>query len=324
MRRWTKIEAVPVERFVLEWLCTKWNESGFRPPLCIYRLNWARTSWGRWDDWDDTALQTQDSKFEPWRSEAEHATSRSRRLPTILTFTRGWGRNIFVSFKLPRPGTEHRTLAWKAAVLTTTLGPPPGYAQTSLISPKETEWMCDFNWPGAGSVTDQNASPSQHSFLGWGRNLNALYMSWCWAHVTSPNICHVAKDCDVYYPQWRRQKWNVSALGGLLLKSRFRGKNRDKNDGITTVYVIFYMALFIFLNSQLIFQLCRSSNIAIIAYIIDYIPHKLCLFTFSSKNKMADNHGVLLWSVHLITLILLNKICSNCGCPLSNILHVFT
>ena len=69
----------------------KWNESGFRPPLCTYRLNWARrTSWGWWDDWDHTVLQTQDSKFEPWRSEAEHATSRSRRLPTILTFTRGW------------------------------------------------------------------------------------------------------------------------------------------------------------------------------------------------------------------------------------------
>ena len=82
----------------------KWNESGFRPPLCTYRLNWARrTSWGWWDDWDDTVLQTQDSKFGPWRSEAEHATSRSRRLPTILTFTRGWGRNNFVSFKPPRP-----------------------------------------------------------------------------------------------------------------------------------------------------------------------------------------------------------------------------
>ena len=65
------------------------------------------------------------SKFEPWRSEAEHATSRSQRLPTILTFTRGWGRNIFVSFKPPKPGTEPRALAWKAAVLTTTLGPPP-------------------------------------------------------------------------------------------------------------------------------------------------------------------------------------------------------
>ena len=64
----------------------KWNESGFRPLLCTYRLNWARrTSWGWWDDRDDTVLQTQDSKFESWRSEAEHATSRSRRLPTILT-----------------------------------------------------------------------------------------------------------------------------------------------------------------------------------------------------------------------------------------------
>ena len=100
----------------------KWNESGFRPPLCKYRLNWAkRTSWGWWDDWDDTVLQTQVSKFEHWRSEAEHATSRSRRLPEILTLTRGWGRKLFVSFKPPRPGTEPR----KAAVLTTTLGPPP-------------------------------------------------------------------------------------------------------------------------------------------------------------------------------------------------------
>ena len=85
----------------------KWNESGFRPPLCTYRLNWARrTSCGWWDDWDDTVLQTQDSKFEPWRSEAEHATSRSRRLPTILTFTRGWGRNIFCFFETAETGNR--------------------------------------------------------------------------------------------------------------------------------------------------------------------------------------------------------------------------
>ena len=85
----------------------KWNESGFRPPLCTYRLNWARrTSWGWWDDWDDTVLQTQDSKFEPWRSEAEHATSRSRRLSTILTFARGWGRNIFCFFQTAETGNR--------------------------------------------------------------------------------------------------------------------------------------------------------------------------------------------------------------------------
>ena len=88
-------------------VCRKWNESGFRPPLCTYRLNWARrTSWGWWDDWDDTVLQTQDSKFEPWRSEAEHATSRSRMLPTILTFTRGWGRNIFCFFQTAETGNR--------------------------------------------------------------------------------------------------------------------------------------------------------------------------------------------------------------------------
>ena len=89
-----------------DWL-SKWNESGFRPHLCTYRLNWdRRTSWGWWDDWDDTLLQTQDSKFEPWRSEAEHANSRSRRLPTILTFTRGCGRNIFCFFQSVENGNR--------------------------------------------------------------------------------------------------------------------------------------------------------------------------------------------------------------------------
>ena len=90
-----------------QWNEMKWNESGFRPPLCTYRLNWARrTSWGWLDDWDDTVLQTQDSKFEPWRSEAEHVTSRSRRLPAILTFTRGWGRNIFCFFQTAETGNR--------------------------------------------------------------------------------------------------------------------------------------------------------------------------------------------------------------------------
>ena len=49
---------------------------------------------------------TQDSKFVPWRSEAEHATSRSRGLHTILTFTRGWGRNIFCFFQTAETGNR--------------------------------------------------------------------------------------------------------------------------------------------------------------------------------------------------------------------------
>ena len=92
---------VPHIQRVKHHLKMKWI--GLWPPLCTYRLNWARrTSWGWWDEWDDTVLQTQNSKFALWRSEAEHATSRSRRLPTIMSFTRGWGRNIFVSIKKRR------------------------------------------------------------------------------------------------------------------------------------------------------------------------------------------------------------------------------
>ena len=87
------------------------------PLLCTYRLNWARrTFWGWWDEWDDTALQTRDSRFKPWRSEAEHATYRSRRSPTILSFTSGWGRNIFVCFfKQPRPGNEQLNCSVKGS-----------------------------------------------------------------------------------------------------------------------------------------------------------------------------------------------------------------
>ena len=124
---------------------------GLRPSIVFYdkwkatfvhnMLNRARrTSRGWWDEWDDTALQTQDSKFKPWRPETEHATSRSRRLPTILSFTSGWGRNIFVSFK-PRPGNEPRTLVWKAAVLTTTLGAPPSTINERVTQPVQVIYM---------------------------------------------------------------------------------------------------------------------------------------------------------------------------------------
>ena len=62
-----------------------------RPP--IYRLNWTRiTSWGWWDESDNTALQTQDSKFEYWQSEAWHTTcARPPSLHIIQMSTSEWG-----------------------------------------------------------------------------------------------------------------------------------------------------------------------------------------------------------------------------------------
>ena len=78
-----------------------------RAPLCTYRLNWARrNSWGWWDEWDDTVLQTQDSKFEPWRSEAEHATSRSRRLPQYWLSHVDEEETFFVFFQTAETGNR--------------------------------------------------------------------------------------------------------------------------------------------------------------------------------------------------------------------------
>ena len=79
----------------------KLNDWGFWPPLCTYKLNWARiTSWEWSDEWNYTAIQTWDLEFEPWRSEGEHATSRSRRLPTILNHHVWTGKKHVVSLKL--------------------------------------------------------------------------------------------------------------------------------------------------------------------------------------------------------------------------------
>ena len=115
----------------------KWNEWAFRPPLCTYRLNWTRgTSWGWWNEWDDTALRKHDTKFEPWRSEVEHATSRSQRLPTILNLY-GWEwkkRFVYLKFE-GQSGVRNRDLRLcKQAALTTAPGSRPLFTFEKWIS----------------------------------------------------------------------------------------------------------------------------------------------------------------------------------------------
>ena len=71
----------------------------------------------------------------PSRHRIRNALPGCLRPSTLLSYRSGWGRNIFFFFKPPRPGNEPRTLTWKAAVLTTTLGPPPmaGLKPMSII-----------------------------------------------------------------------------------------------------------------------------------------------------------------------------------------------
>ena len=57
----------------------------------------------RWMRWH---WMTQNSKFEPWRSDAENATSRSRRLPTIFNFYEWARKKHFVWNLNARAGFE--------------------------------------------------------------------------------------------------------------------------------------------------------------------------------------------------------------------------
>ena len=71
------------------------NESGFRPPLCTERLNWARrTSWKWWVGWDDTASRHRIQNL------GHVATFGHWSSPQYLIFTSERGRNSFLLWTL--------------------------------------------------------------------------------------------------------------------------------------------------------------------------------------------------------------------------------
>ena len=88
-------------------LSEKWAVTTF---VHIYRLNCSKrinllrmVRWVRYD----TDPQTQDAKFKPWRCEAKHATSGSRRFPTLLTFTSEWGKKHFCFLQTAKTGKRN-------------------------------------------------------------------------------------------------------------------------------------------------------------------------------------------------------------------------
>ena len=160
----------------------KWNESGFRPLLCTYRLNWARrTSWGWWDDWDDTVLQTQNSfEIHPlaiWCRARYLSVTEAPQNTDFHTWMRK--KHFFVSFKPTRPGTEPRTLTWRAAVLTTTLGPP---LKRKVIS-------------GIKLYIDINTLPIHLT-----RSTKCFFVDWCWDSLQTLN-----RHLKAQYPVLRKR-----------------------------------------------------------------------------------------------------------------------
>ena len=115
----------------------KWNESGFRPPLCTYRLNWARrASWGWWDDWDDTVIQTQESEFEPWRSEAEHLSVTEA--PGNTDFHTWMGKKHFCFFQTAETGNQTPNSGVKGSGASHYPRAPAGDTMYGVLLPQNT------------------------------------------------------------------------------------------------------------------------------------------------------------------------------------------
>ena len=129
----------------------------FRLHLFIYRLNWVRRIWGWRDEWYDTVLWTQDSKFKPWWSQYY---PRSRRLPTILNLYE-WAKKklLFLRNLNVRARDETRDLRFfKQAALATAPGHTRNYFTSSRKCKVEFEWqnlkseVCNSNTTGLSHI----------------------------------------------------------------------------------------------------------------------------------------------------------------------------
>ena len=158
----------------------KWNERGLRPHLCTYRLNMLnrarRTSWGWWDEWYDFPPDIHcNSKFESWRSEAEHTTSRSRRLSTILILYEWAGKKHFVSLKLEgQSGVRTHDLRLSKQAILTTAPDQRGRGSTLRESLQWCFWLrrcsqCDVILSAAVNVF-VGSNPLRHMW----RNVNDI------------------------------------------------------------------------------------------------------------------------------------------------------
>ena len=108
---WNVAVMLSVQRWVRGQLAVsntmKWNKWGSTPHLYTYRLNWVRRTWGWWDEWGVTALQTQDSKLSPVGLRPSTLTLGHGGCPQYSIFTIEQGGNILFLWNLnARAGDE--------------------------------------------------------------------------------------------------------------------------------------------------------------------------------------------------------------------------
>ena len=99
-----------------------------------------------WDEWDNTALQTQDSKFDSGRFEVELATFRLRRLPTIFNLCEWAGKKLFFfETWMPERGSKPRSPTFQAGSFNHCTGPTPVLRQMDHSVRKTDNVLCTPN-----------------------------------------------------------------------------------------------------------------------------------------------------------------------------------
>ena len=165
--------------------------------------------WARWHCPPDTGFKNQTLEVWGW----------ARYLSVSVTeapFTSGWGRN---KINLPRAGNESRTLAWKAAMLTTNLMPPPVSQSTHFLKNIFSVFLkclslqfCATQYPRPPLFSPSwliQWSMGEGSYITFFHRMTSLRLTelniflWVWNHVS-----HV---CPVSPVRMLRFVWSISS-----------------------------------------------------------------------------------------------------------------
>ena len=109
---------------------------------------------------------------------------------------------FFVFLKTPRPGTEPRALAWKAAVLTTTLGPP----HRSMVEESEQRESAAVLYNVTTIISQPISAPENeiqsHSFISISRHLTYLSIIDSWTSIATPPTGGTHKNFRIVSESW--------------------------------------------------------------------------------------------------------------------------
>ena len=147
----------------------KWNKWGSTPYLYTSRLNWLRSTWGWWNEWGVTALQTQDSKLSPVGLRPSTLTLGHECCPQYSIFTIEQGGNILFLWNLnARAGDESAISDFPSRHQDP---PPPPFS--IVITYIQTHYLWIYYWFTVSGAAQHFSYFTLHNIL----NVHNIYWS---------------------------------------------------------------------------------------------------------------------------------------------------